>query len=98
MNNNEAAPTAEEAAAATTETLAEIGRLFDGASRILICGHERPDGDCLGSQVALSLALEAVGKQTRHNDRLLLRRISTIAQRSKYKRIYKGNRTLQRMH
>ncbi|MFC1601254.1 bifunctional oligoribonuclease/PAP phosphatase NrnA [Candidatus Sumerlaeota bacterium] len=65
MDNNEATPSPDPATAATTETLAEIGRLFDAADRILICGHERPDGDCLGSQVALSLALEARGKQTR---------------------------------
>jgi phosphoesterase RecJ-like protein len=29
---------------------------------IVICGHVSPDGDCLGSQLALQLALEAYGK------------------------------------
>ncbi|MBN1518337.1 bifunctional oligoribonuclease/PAP phosphatase NrnA [Candidatus Sumerlaeota bacterium] len=34
-----------------------------GASRILLCSHERPDGDSLGSELALGMALERLGKQ-----------------------------------
>ncbi|MBL8862661.1 MAG: DHH family phosphoesterase [Planctomycetes bacterium] len=30
--------------------------------RFLLCGHVRPDGDCLGAQAALARVLEALGK------------------------------------
>lgn len=33
--------------------------------RIAVVGHVRPDGDCIGSQLALSAALAAVGKEVR---------------------------------
>jgi phosphoesterase RecJ-like protein len=33
------------------------------AKRICVVGHIRPDGDCLGSQISLSLALRDAGKQ-----------------------------------
>ena len=33
------------------------------ANSILVVGHIRPDGDCIGSQVALALALESAGKE-----------------------------------
>ena len=33
------------------------------ASSILVVGHIRPDGDCIGSQVGLALALEGAGKR-----------------------------------
>ncbi len=32
------------------------------ASRVVLCGHIRPDGDCLGSQAALCAVLERLGK------------------------------------
>jgi phosphoesterase RecJ-like protein len=31
----------------------------------LVCGHVRPDGDCLGSQIGLGLGLRSLGKQVR---------------------------------
>jgi len=34
-----------------------------GAQRVLLTGHERPDGDCIGAQAAISRVLEALGKQ-----------------------------------
>jgi phosphoesterase RecJ-like protein len=37
--------------------------LLTGESRFLLAGHERPDGDCIGAQVALYHLLEALGKQ-----------------------------------
>lgn len=40
-------------------TLAELLRSTD---RILLTGHENPDGDCLGAQVALFHLLRALGK------------------------------------
>lgn len=33
------------------------------ARTILVVGHIRPDGDCIGSQVGLALALESAGKE-----------------------------------
>ena len=37
--------------------------VLSGASRVLLTGHERPDGDCIGAQAALSRVLESLGKQ-----------------------------------
>ncbi|MEM6672778.1 MAG: DHHA1 domain-containing protein [Planctomycetota bacterium] len=36
--------------------------LLAGAERILLTGHERPDGDCLGSEAALARILNARGQ------------------------------------
>ena len=38
-----------------------LGVLKD-ARRIVLTGHERPDGDCIGAQAALTRVLEALGK------------------------------------
>lgn len=40
---------------------ARIERLVAAAQRIVIAGHERPDGDCIGSQVALCAILRHAG-------------------------------------
>lgn len=37
--------------------------LLRGGRRFLLCGHVRPDGDCLGSQAALARVLAALGKE-----------------------------------
>jgi len=37
--------------------------LLRGAERFVLCGHVRPDGDCLGAQTALCGVLERLGKQ-----------------------------------
>jgi len=47
--------------AATPDQEAAL-QLLEGASKVLLTGHERPDGDCLGAQVALSRVLTAMGK------------------------------------
>jgi phosphoesterase RecJ-like protein len=42
-----------------------IDRILDAireAKTICVVGHIRPDGDCIGSQLALTLALRAEGK------------------------------------
>jgi phosphoesterase RecJ-like protein len=39
--------------------------LLDGEQAFLLAGHEHPDGDCLGSQVALYHLLKALGKRVR---------------------------------
>jgi len=47
-------PTPEQAAAA---------RVLGGARVLLLTGHERPDGDCIGSQAALARVLESRGQR-----------------------------------
>lgn len=37
--------------------------LFRRSARFVLCGHMRPDGDCLGAQAALARVLERLGKQ-----------------------------------
>lgn len=37
--------------------------LLKGREKFLIIGHEEPDGDCLGSQLALALFLRRLGKE-----------------------------------
>ncbi len=36
--------------------------LLQSAQRVLLTGHERPDGDCIGAQAALARVLAALGK------------------------------------
>ncbi|OPY59085.1 MAG: Bifunctional oligoribonuclease and PAP phosphatase NrnA [Pelotomaculum sp. PtaU1.Bin035] len=43
--------------------LKDIARAIRGSERILICGHIMPDGDCLGSMLALGLTLKQLGKR-----------------------------------
>jgi bifunctional oligoribonuclease and PAP phosphatase NrnA len=43
-------------------TARQIKALTGAARRIVITGHERPDGDCIGSEVALASILRAAGK------------------------------------
>ncbi|MCY2960836.1 MAG: DHHA1 domain-containing protein [Planctomycetota bacterium] len=48
-----------------TETNAAQARALDllrNGRRFLLCGHVRPDGDCLGAQAALARVLTAMGK------------------------------------
>lgn len=44
-------------------TLAEIAEEFRRIESFAICGHVSPDGDCLGSQLALAHALRSLGKE-----------------------------------
>lgn len=44
--------------------LQSIARLVRGNRAFLICGHVRPDADCIGSQLALASALGRIGKTT----------------------------------
>ena len=43
--------------------LAEIGRALREHQRFAVLSHVRPDGDALGSQLALGLSLEQLGKE-----------------------------------
>ena len=47
----------------TNTTLSEIAEEFKKLDDFVLCGHISPDGDCLGSQLGLALALEAMGKR-----------------------------------
>lgn len=46
----------------TNTTLSEIAERLSALDDFVICGHVNPDGDCLGSQLALCHALRALGK------------------------------------
>jgi phosphoesterase RecJ-like protein len=46
-------------------TFEKIGRAFREHERFAILSHVRPDGDALGSQLALALALQQLGKDVR---------------------------------
>ncbi len=43
----------------------QIGRAFREHQRFAVLGHLRPDGDALGSQLALALSLKQFGKEVR---------------------------------
>ena len=47
----------------TNTTLEEIAEKLHERDDFVICGHVSPDGDCLGSQLALWHALRALGKR-----------------------------------
>ena len=45
------------------KTALKILEIIKGASKVCVVGHIRPDGDCIGSQLALTLALESQGME-----------------------------------
>ena len=47
----------------TNTTLEEIADVLRRADSVIITGHVSPDGDCIGSQLALSHALKSLGKK-----------------------------------
>ena len=47
----------------TNTDLSTIAARLRGVASVAICGHVNPDGDCLGSQLALAHALRALGVQ-----------------------------------
>jgi phosphoesterase RecJ-like protein len=47
----------------TQNTLAEIGGVLRAQQRFAVLSHVRPDGDALGSQLALALSLQQLGKE-----------------------------------
>src|SRR5215211_6823858 len=48
----------------TTTDLADVVAALRGRDRFLVTTHENPDGDALGSMLALQLALEQLGKDS----------------------------------
>src|SRR5438046_9467856 len=58
----------------------EIGQILRDHQRFAVLGHVRPDGDALGSQLALALSLEQLGKQVRvWNEDGMLEKYSFLA-------------------
>ena len=49
----------------TTSKFSEIGRVLRENQRFAVMSHVRPDGDALGSQLALALSLKQLGKDVR---------------------------------
>jgi phosphoesterase RecJ-like protein len=49
----------------TESSFSEIARVFREHQRFAVLGHVRPDGDALGSQLALALSLQQLGKDVR---------------------------------
>lgn len=42
---------------------AELVKYIEGGSKFIVAGHKEPDGDCVGSQLALVSLLERLGKR-----------------------------------
>jgi len=65
---------------AARSTFEEIGRAFSEHQRFAILSHVRPDGDALGSQLALALSLKQLGKDVRvWNEDGMLEKYSFLA-------------------
>jgi phosphoesterase RecJ-like protein len=47
----------------SSHTLQDVGEAIGARERFIVASHARPDGDAVGSQMAMALALEALGKQ-----------------------------------
>ena len=47
------------------DVIGAIGEILRQHQRFLVCGHVRPDGDCIGSQLALYFLLTQMGKTVR---------------------------------
>ena len=59
----------------------EIGRALRDNQRFAVLGHVRPDGDALGSQLALGLSLKQLGKDVRiWNEEGMLEKYSFLPQ------------------
>jgi phosphoesterase RecJ-like protein len=64
----------------TTSKFSEIGRALREHQRFAVMSHVRPDGDALGSQLALALSLRKLGKDVRvWNEDGMLEKYSFIA-------------------
>jgi phosphoesterase RecJ-like protein len=49
----------------TDATIAQVAAAIRARQRFVVVSHARPDGDAIGSQVAMALALRALGKDAR---------------------------------
>ena len=50
---------------ATDATIAQVAAAIRARQRFVVVSHARPDGDAIGSQAAMALALRALGKDVR---------------------------------
>jgi bifunctional oligoribonuclease and PAP phosphatase NrnA len=65
---------------AVNATFEQIARAICQHQRIAVMSHVRPDGDALGSQIALGLALQKLGKDVRiWNEEGMLEKYSFVA-------------------
>jgi phosphoesterase RecJ-like protein len=48
---------------ASTETIGQILQVLRQGERFLVCSHSRPDGDAVGSMLAVGMLLEEMGKR-----------------------------------
>ena len=83
MNATTAEPTADPAASTpvnkTNSTFAEIAQVLRRHESFVVLSHVRPDGDALGSQIALGLALRQLGKKVKvWNEEGLLEKFSFL--------------------
>ena len=81
--NATAEPTADPAASTpvnkTNATFAEIAQVLRRHESFVVLSHVRPDGDALGSQIALGLALRQLGKKVKvWNEEGLLEKFSFL--------------------
>jgi phosphoesterase RecJ-like protein len=64
----------------TVSNFSEIGRVLREHQRFAVLSHVRPDGDALGSQLALALSLKQLGKNVRvWNEDGMLEKYSFVA-------------------
>ena len=64
----------------TISNFSEIGRVLREHQRFAVLSHVRPDGDALGSQLALALSLKQLGKDVRvWNEDGMLEKYSFVA-------------------
>src|ERR1700758_5570008 len=49
---------------AVEHTIVDILRVMREGERFLVCSHSRPDGDAVGSVLAMGILLEHMGKRT----------------------------------
>jgi len=65
--------------ALTNSTFAEIAELLRAHESFVVLSHVRPDGDALGSQIAMGLALQKLGKKVKvWNEEGLLEKFSFL--------------------
>src|SRR2546429_9947342 len=65
----------------TTSKFTEIGQALREHQHFAVLGHVRPDGDALGSQLALALSLKQLGKDVRvWNEEGMLEKYSFLPQ------------------
>src|SRR5260370_27987868 len=70
---------AEDRDVVTNPKFQEIAQILRKHRRFAILGHVRPDGDALGSQLALALSLQALGKEVRvWNEDVMMEKFSFL--------------------